>query len=423
MVSFDSRQPGTPAGVWAAEPRLRGRPALDLDGVTEILVIAAHPDDETLGAGGLIAESVTRGIPVRVVVVTDGDARGEADRRADELQAAMGVLGASATSLGFRDGETREQRELILDALAPIIEASARTALILAPWTGDGHRDHRVVGEIVESLVGERRHLQYPVWLWHWAEPGSDDVPWDRFTGIRVDADLKARALAEYASQTEGDDPVLRADFVENFRRDEELFIEVGGLGRDYFDALYARNDDPWRLGTRWYESRKRAITLASLPEERYATGLEIGCSVGMLTEGLADRVDYLLAVDISQSAVDRARAQVNGRARVERADVLDAFPEGPFDLIVLSEVGYYFGRDGLERVLDGLEGALAPGGTVVACHWRHPVADYPLTGDEVHEALGRRGFAVLADHREDDFLLEVLSRDGRSVAQRGGLA
>jgi len=424
-VTFDSREAGTPAAEWEADARRHDRPALDLTGVTEVVVVAAHPDDETLGAGGLIAHCVDRGIRVRVVVVTDGGARGEESRRTAELGAAMALLGASVVSLGFRDGSTREHRDEIAAALQPHLTAAD---LVVAPWEGDGHRDHRVVGEVVASLVGERRHLQYPVWLWHWASPDSAEVPWSQFVSLTIDPRAKARALHAYPSQTEGDDPVLRADFLENFRGDTELFVESGHadhghLDRDYFDDLYARNGDPWRLATRWYETRKRAVTLASLPEERYATGLEVGCSVGTLTEALAGRVDDLLAVDISRAAVETARERVGDRARVEVADVLESFPAGPFDLIVLSEVGYYFGRDGLARLLDHVEAALAPGGTVVACHWRHPVDDYPLGGDEVHALLRRRGMPVLVTHTEEDFVLEVLSRDGRSVARRAGLA
>ena len=108
--------------------------------------------------------------------------------------------------------------------------------------------------------------------------------------------------------------------------------------------------------------------------------------------------------------------------ARVERADLLTQFPEGRFSLIVFSEVGYYFRPVELSRVLDSIERALAPGGTLVACHWRHPVADYPMHGDEVHRRLRERGLPLLVEHVEDDFVLEVYSTDGTSVAGRTGL-
>ncbi len=421
MVTFDASKPGTSAAAWDADPRLHDRPALDLEGVRDVLVVAAHPDDETLGAGGLIAECVRRGIRIRVVVVTDGGAL--AARRAAELDAAMLVLGAKGTVLGFADGSTREDRSAIRAALLPIIATLAPDALVVAPWRGDGHRDHRVVGEIVAELAGPRRLIEYPVWLWHWGQPGSEEVPWDRLAALHVDAELKARALDEYSSQREGDDPVLRADFLENFARGTEHFVVADSLGAGYFEAIHERRADPWGFESRWYEQRKRDVTVASLPDESYATALEIGCSIGVLTEQLAGRADDLLAVDVSAAAVERARARLGDRARVEQADVLAAFPAGAFDLVVLSEVGYYFGRDGLSRVLDSIEASLTADGVLLACHWRHPVDDYPLTGDEVHEVIRERELTLTVEHIERDFVLGVFRRDPRSVAERTGLA
>jgi len=428
VVTFDSAAPGTAAGIWDAEARLHDRPPLRLDGVDELVVIAAHPDDETLGAGGLMAQCAGRGIPVRVIVVTDGAASGEegiTERRSLELHDAVRVLAPRAAihELGVPDGAAREHRELIRDALHPHLAACLPNTLVVAPWRGDGHRDHRVVGEVAAELAHQfaRDFAEYPIWLWHWGEPGS--APWDSLRSVPVDAGRKSEAIAAFASQVEGEDPMLRSDFLENFARDELFIVERTGLAAAYFDSLYESRDDPWGFETRWYEARKRAIVLASLPDQRYAAALEIGCSLGNLTDDLADRCDELLAVDISATAVDRATARVGDRARIERRDVLDDYPSGLFDLVVLSEVGYYFGRQELDTVLDSIAASLAVGGTLVACHWRHPVADYPLGGDEVHAAIALRPWRRLASHLEDDFVLEVFSLEERSVAQRGGLA
>jgi SAM-dependent methyltransferase len=196
-------------------------------------------------------------------------------------------------------------------------------------------------------------------------------------------------------------------------------------LSGAYFDAAYARRPDPWGFETRWYESRKRAITLAALPTERYESAFEIGCSIGVLTELLAERCAAVLAVDISQAAVDRARTRLVGapHVTVERMDVGRRFPDRHFDLVLLSEVGYYFDNETLDDVLGHVESSLGHSGTLVACHWRHPVDDYPLSGDDVHAAIRRRpGLTRLAVHVEEDFILEVFSPDGRSVAERTGL-
>ena len=200
-------------------------------------------------------------------------------------------------------------------------------------------------------------------------------------------------------------------------------------LGTEYFDQMYAASSDPWGFGTRWYEARKYAISLALLPAERYGDAFEPGCSIGVLTEQLAPRCDRLLACDGAAAAVRQAAARTARRpnVRVQRLVIPALRPAGDFDLIVLSEFLYYFAGDDLARVLDRGTVALRPGGTLLAVHWRHPVADYPRTGDEVHQVLaGQAGLTRLVEHREPDFLAEVYIRtDGEplSVAQAGGLA
>lgn len=423
-MTFDSHDPSTSADAWLAAPRMHDRPQLDLQGVGELVVVAPHPDDETLGAGGLIAHCVQLAIPVVVILVTDGNGGGLHDRRAAEFATAMTLLGARSVSLEFPDGQTDTHRTGIREALRWHIGSARDDAMVVSPWRGDGHRDHRVVGEIVAQVAGGRRLIEYPVWLWHWGSPAHADVPWDRLVALPIDRRAKSDALAIYRSQIEGEHPVLRSDFLQNFDRDTEYFVlPESALGRDYFESRHQRRRDPWGFETRWYEERKRAMTLASLPSSRFETGLEIGCSIGVLTDALVSRVDSLLAIDVSQAAVDRARERLGGRARVERADVLSDFPSGTFELIVLSEVGYYFDAKSLERVLDSVEHALAPGGTVIACHWRHPVTDYPLRGDAVHEALRRRPLITTVLHEEKDFVLEVFSYAGISVAEATGLA
>lgn len=435
MVTFDARDPGTPASVWRSDARMRTRPPFDWAGVGGVMVVAAHPDDETLGAGGLIAEAARRRLPVRIVVVTDGAASGEpgiAGRRSAELHRAVRVLAPSAhiEQLGLPDGRTDRHRDEIRAALHERVAALAADTLLVAPWTGDGHRDHRVVGETVAEVAGGRAVLGYPIWMWHWADPLMDDVPWHDLVALSVEPGSKARALDEFTSQMDGEQPMLSRGFLAHFTADTEYFVaapapDAGSASAPdagYFDATYDRHDDPWGFESRWYEKRKRALTIASLPDERYGSALELGCSIGVLTADLASRCDELLAIDVSQAAVDRARARVGDAARIERADLLDEFPDGRFSLVVFSEVGYYFRPPELARVLDAIEGALAPGGTLVACHWRHPVSDYPLSGDEVHDRLRERGLPLLARHLEDDFVLEVYSRDGTSVAGRTGL-
>lgn len=199
-------------------------------------------------------------------------------------------------------------------------------------------------------------------------------------------------------------------------------------LGPGYFDEQYAASPDPWGFDTRWYEQRKRALTLAALPSWRYAHAFEPGCSLGVLTADLAARCDRLLATDTSERAVALARARLAGHpgVRVERLAVPHEWPEtGPFDLIVLSEIGYYLDDADLSGLVGRTAASLTADGVVLACHWRHSVADYPVPGDAVHERLrSHPGLAVLASHVEADFLLDVLVVPPVvSVAAREGLA
>ena len=163
-----------------------------------------------------------------------------------------------------------------------------------------------------------------------------------------------------------------------------------GRLGREYFEGLYADSSDPWSFETSEYERNKYGQTLEVLGERRFPRALEAGASIGVFTEMLADRCDDLLAVDVSERAVNAARERLAERAhvRVERRTLPEEMPDGPFDLIVASEVLYYFPREEMLAALRAFEHELAQGGTLLAVHWRRETRTYPLQGDEVHVLL-----------------------------------
>ena len=135
-----------------------------------------------------------------------------------------------------------------------------------------------------------------------------------------------------------------------------------------------------------------------------------------------------MLSCDLAAAAVKATAARTPdlGQVRVEQRDIPRQWPSGRFNLIVLSEVLYYFGDHDLAQVLDHAVASLEPDGTLLAVHWRRPVAEYPRTGDDVHRVLAARtGLARLASHVEPDFLAEVYIRgEGTpaSVAQATGL-
>jgi predicted TPR repeat methyltransferase len=185
-----------------------------------------------------------------------------------------------------------------------------------------------------------------------------------------------------------------------------------GRLGREYFEGLYAESGDPWDFETSEYERNKYRRTLEVLGERRFHRALEAGASIGVFTEMLADRCDELLAVDVSERAVAAARERLSGRrnVRVERHTLPEEMPDGPFDLIVASEVLYYFTREEMLVALGAFECELAQGGALLAVHWRRETRTYPLQGDEVHELLMRNTrLQINKTIVEPDYRLDLL--------------
>ena len=181
-------------------------------------------------------------------------------------------------------------------------------------------------------------------------------------------------------------------------------------LDRAYFDRLYAATDDPWSFRTSPYEAEKYDRTLATL-DRHYARGLEIGCSVGVLTRRFATRVDRLLAVDISANAVAQTQAACADfpNVIVAQADVTRAFPEGRFDLVVVSEVAYYWSTSDFAYVRDRIASS-APGGDVLLVHFLPKVPDYVRDGDAVHETfLADPRFARVRGSRAERYRIDLL--------------
>ena len=180
--------------------------------------------------------------------------------------------------------------------------------------------------------------------------------------------------------------------------------------GFDYFDEMY-QDPDPWSFETSEYEHEKYAATLTALPRARYRRAFEPGCSIGVLTERLAERVDELVAVDLHPGPLVRARARLGDRETVtlEQLAVPGEWPSGHFDLIVLSEIAYYFDDDDLRLLTDRVHASLVPGGDLVLVHWRGRT-DYPQSGDAVHDHwLGDPRAELVSSHADPRFRLDVL--------------
>jgi len=180
----------------------------------------------------------------------------------------------------------------------------------------------------------------------------------------------------------------------------------------DWFEDLYAREGDPWGFATSPYEAAKYDHTLAALPPGRFSRALEVGCANGVLTERLAERCDALVAVDVSDTALAQARARCARLPHVaieKRVLPADA-PPGGFDLVLISEVAYYWDRADLARMAGWLRGGLVSGGHLLLVHWIGET-DYPLTGDDAVDGLATRlGDAVepLLAERRDRYRLDL---------------
>jgi hypothetical protein len=192
---------------------------------------------------------------------------------------------------------------------------------------------------------------------------------------------------------------------------------------------MYTESADPWQLQSRWYEQRKYAITLALLPNARYRHAFEPGCSVGVLTEQLAGRCDHVTATDVAVAALDvnhhrLVDAGCRDRVTLVRASLDEPWPATGCDLVVLSEVCYYLDPAVLRAALDREVPRLAPGATVLAAHWRHPVADYPMSGDRANDIIGATaGLHHLGGYHDADVVIDVFdSGSPRSVAERTGV-
>jgi len=186
-------------------------------------------------------------------------------------------------------------------------------------------------------------------------------------------------------------------------------------LDPNYFDDVYRANEDPWAFASSPYERAKYADTLAALPKSRYERAFEIGCSIGVLTTQLAPRCGQLLSVDVSEAALAQARQRCAHLPQVtlRRLQVPTEFPEGQFDLIMLSEVGYYWSPADLARAADLMLAALPPGAQLLLVHWTPVVPDYPQTGDEVHDFFLQKTEVLkhLHGHRADKYRLDLFER------------
>ena len=419
--------------------------------LNKCLILAPHPDDESLGCGGLISYLTEHDRQVKVIFTTDGTASHPnsieypkeklAGLRKKEAIAALQILGVEADQISFYNGKDSGLEAEGEEGFSKYVELLHRDIidfepeLVLVPYELDPHRDHRATWQMLiaatKGLTGIVPIIwEYPIWLYENA--ALADLP-----SLKA-AELKALDISGYIQQKEqaifahysqttdliSDDPSgfrLLPEMIANFTDagGKEYFMQraklnLGStLSQGYFDRIYEENSDPWDFETSEYEKSKYQHTLKSLPDEHYSSGLEIGCSIGVLTAMLIPHLDSLIAIDISDKALQVAKKRLANNPKIDFrvAGIPDGFPKGNFDLIVMSEVGYYLSMADLKKTINLIEEQLLIEGTLIIVHWTHYVVDYPLSGDEVHECFLDSKLSHLHGDRNKDYRLDVYKK------------
>jgi len=188
--------------------------------------------------------------------------------------------------------------------------------------------------------------------------------------------------------------------------------------GAEVFEQIYARSPDPWGFETSVYERGKYAETLGQLGSLRPVSALELGCSIGVMSQALAARCTRLLCLDAAPTALERARLRCAGLDHVTfRRGLLPAdWPEGRFDLIMISELLYFLSPADVDELARRACEAALPGCLIVLVNWTG-ATDTPLDGDaaadlfcSVVQAIGS-GFRQPAVVRREGYRLDRLER------------
>ena len=239
---------GTPEDQWLGWLAGEAIPDVRLDELVRsshrVLLVAPHPDDEVLVAGGLLAMLAARWREPLVIAVTDGTSSHPGStmwpserlklERPRESMAALARLGLPGVRLRMQlpDGELTDMEEALTRRLAELVQ---RGDTVVTTWRLDGHPDHEATGRACASVC-ERcgaRLIEAPVWAWHWARMADARLPWRRARRLVLDAGARASkrlALDAFASQLQPDastgaQPVLPASMVERAGRPFEIYF------------------------------------------------------------------------------------------------------------------------------------------------------------------------------------------------------
>ena len=417
--------------------------------IGNLMVLAPHPDDESLGCGGLISMLRQKGSQVAVIFITSGSASHPNSKthppdvlsqiRESEAIGACSELGVTPDNIHFVRARDSGLEQLDRDALSEMSQdivamfENRPFSALAVPWRRDPHPDHRVVhtlGDmILEKISKEAIKIEYPIWLWKNGK--EDDWPTIGETvPYRLDISKvfpqKWKAVKQHKSQLGEiikDDEygfVLTGELLEPFNKNMEFFFvtalrDLKTLDAAYFERLYSDQEDPWDFRNSEYERKKYQRSLEVLEKETFSLGLELGCSIGIQTQMLSKVCQHLMAVDISEAAVKTASDYCYGTTNIEfrAVDITTNFPHGFYDLITCCEIGYYLEDEDLEQLFRNIKESLLPNGKLLMVHWTAFVPDYPQSGDTVHDRFERFAeetevFNELVHQRHENYRLQV---------------
>ena len=257
----DETHLGTSESEWLGSGLLDAVPAVQLPAATDVVVVAPHPDDEVMGAGGLLGRLAGAGARVHLLAVTDGD--GSHPSSPTVTPGALAAIRVAETAAGLRrlsvaptttvrlripDGWVGDHEDLVAAALADLLGRTGPTTTVLAPWALDGHRDHDACGRAARTATSETGVplLEYLVWAWHWASPAGGQIPLDGAVRVgltRRQTAAKRWATCAYRSQirplgdASGDEVVLPAAVLRRAWRPFEILLprrapQASGGGR-----------------------------------------------------------------------------------------------------------------------------------------------------------------------------------------------
>lgn len=181
-----------------------------------------------------------------------------------------------------------------------------------------------------------------------------------------------------------------------------------------HFQQLYQSNPDPWGFGTSPYEQAKYCQTIAALEGRRFVSGLEVGCSLGVLTSMLAPTCDTLLGIDIVEDplAAARARCASQPHVRFGRMQAPIEWPDARFDLVVFSEVLYFLSAADIAGCARHVLNTLLPNGAVLLVNWLGHTDD-PNPADAAPDrfiASAGNALRVVRQERHERYRLDLLA-------------